>query len=109
MNLFEPGARVRTPAQPLLQKKSCSIEASAPQSALGADEAAARFGANGPLTGATADDYPGPNDVVDRVQGNDGHFVNVTATLLAVLEPGTVMLLKRRFAGLAASGTRKRS
>ena len=31
------------------------------------------------------------------------------ATLLAVLEPGTVMLLKRRFAGLAASGTRKRS
>jgi len=26
MNLFEPGERVRTPAQPLLQKKSCFID-----------------------------------------------------------------------------------
>jgi hypothetical protein len=86
-----------------------TTSASAPQSALGADEAAARFGASGALSGATADDYPGPGDVVDRIQANDGHFVHVTATLLTVPEPGTLMLLGAGFAGLAVAGTRKRS
>jgi hypothetical protein len=86
-----------------------STSAQSPQNVAGGDEAAARFGASGPLGGATADDYPGPGDVVDRTQANDGHFVNVTATLLTVPEPGTVMFLGAGLAGLAVSGTRKRS
>lgn len=85
-----------------------STSASAPQSALGADEAAARFGASGALSGATADDYPGPGDVVDRIQANDGHFVNINATVLTVIpEPGTMLLLGSGLAGLAIQGRRR--
>jgi hypothetical protein len=85
-----------------------STRASAPQSALGADEAAARFGASGPLSGATADDYPGPGDVVDRDQSLDGHFVTVKATVLAVPEPGTLALLGIGIVGVVAMRRRRK-
>lgn len=84
-----------------------STSASAPQNVGGADEGAARFGANGPLSGATADDYPGPGDVVDRTQANDGHFVNISATMTVVPEPGTALLIGLGLAGLVARGRRR--
>jgi len=83
-------------------------EASAPQSVLGADEAAARFGANGPLGGATADDYPGPGDVVDRNQALDGHFMTATVNVLTVPEPSTFALLGLALFGMAAMRVRRK-
>jgi len=84
-------------------------QASAPQSALGADEAAARFGATGPLGGATADDYPGPGDVVDRDQALDGHFVTVRANVLTIVpEPSTFAILTLAGAGFVALAWRRK-
>jgi hypothetical protein len=86
-----------------------TTEAQAPQSGLGADEAAARFGATGPLGGATADDYPGPGDVVDRTQANDGHFVTVTANVLTVPEPSTFVMAGLGVVGLCLATWRRRA
>jgi len=97
-----------TGTQSFVLRFTFSTSASAPQNVGGADEAAARFGANGPLSGATADDYPGPGDVVDRNQALDGHFVNISATMTVVPEPTTALMLAGGLAGLVLAG-RKRS
>ncbi len=76
---------------------------------LGVDEAAVRLGMTGTgggITGTTVDDYPG---VGSRTMADDGHFVNILATVTFVPEPGTVMLLGTGLAGLGFAGTRKRS
>lgn len=82
--------------------------AAAPQSLLGADEAAVRLGSSGPLSGATADDYPGPADVVDRIQNNDGHFITVTTTILSVPEPSTMVMAGIGAIGLCLAAWRRR-
>lgn len=95
--------------QVLTLRYTFTTQASAPQSVLGADEAAARFGANGPLGGATADDYPGPGDVIDRTQVLDGHFVRVTANVLTVVpEPSTYVLGAMSMLGFGAIAVRRR-
>lgn len=94
--------------QVLTLRYTFQTEASSPQSALGGDEAAARFGANGPLSGAGADDYPGPGDVVDRNQALDGHFVKITANVLSVPEPSSYALGAMALFGMAAAIRRKR-
>jgi hypothetical protein len=67
------------------------------------DEAAVRLGIGGALTGVTADDYPG---VGGRVAADDGHFVGVGVTLLAIPEPGTLWLLG---GGVALLALRRRA
>ena len=57
--------------------------------------------------GPTADDYPGPGDVVDRIQANDGHFVGIKAVVTFVPEPGTVLLFGAGLAGIALHGRRR--
>ena len=95
--------------QSLTLRFTFTTSASAPQSLLGADEAAARFGANGPLGGATADDYPGPGDVVDRNQALDGHFVTVTTNVLTVVpEPSTFAMLGLALAGFVGLVVRRK-
>ncbi len=95
--------------QVLTLRFTFATRASAPQSAVGSDEAAARFGANGPLSGATADDYPGPGDVVDRNQALDGHFVKVTANVLTVVpEPSTFAMLGLALAGFVSLAWRRK-
>jgi hypothetical protein len=55
------------------------------------DEGAVRMGMPGGVNSSTADDYPG---VGSRTQNNDGHFVDVKATIIGVVpEPGTATLL----------------
>lgn len=67
-------------------------------------EAAVRMGLAGTLAGMTADDYPG---VGARTIGDDGHFVNVTATVTAVPEPATALLLSLGLIGLTVQGRRR--
>lgn len=73
----------------------------------GGDEAAVRMGLAGSASsisgGITADDYPGAGG---RTAANDGHFVNITAELTVVPEPGTLALLVPGLAGMAVAARR---
>jgi len=75
----------------------------------GGDEAAVRMGralsATSVSGGITADDYPGAGS---RNIADDGHFVNIAATVTLVPEPGTLMLLLPGLAGLAVVGRSRR-
>lgn len=82
------------------------FRATSPQNVAGGDEHAVRFGlatgTGGLLSGATADDYPGPGG---RDGLADGHFVSLTGTVIP--EPGTLVLLGSGLAGLAIRGRRR--
>ena len=62
------------------------------------DGAAIRMGMAGGVTSTTADDYPG---VGPRTQSDDGHFVDVTATIIAAPEPAAGALVAFGLLGLA--------
>ena len=63
------------------------------------DEGAVRLGLTSTTGGVSADDYPGSGG---RIAANDGHFVNVTATVTSVIpEPSTALLLGMGLAGLS--------
>ena len=63
------------------------------------DEGAVRLGLTSSTGGVSADDYPGPGG---RIAANDGHFVDVTATVISVIpEPGTALLLGLGLVGLS--------
>ena len=66
----------------------------------GRDEVAIRMGLNGSLTGSTADDYPGVSPVGPSTQADDGHFTDVTVTLLTP-EPESGSLLALGLLGIA--------
>jgi hypothetical protein len=71
------------------------------------DEAAVRMGINGGITSATADDYPGAGGLA-RTQANDGHFVNVTTTIISVPEPAPAALIALGLVALVLRGRRAR-
>lgn len=66
------------------------------------DEVSLRYGLDSTLANVSADDYPGVGGTgpAARVQANDGHFVNITATVTSVPEPSSFALLGIGFAAL---------
>jgi hypothetical protein len=71
-------------------------------------QAAIRMGLDGTIGAITADDYPGVVGTPRPIMGNDGHFVDITATVTAVPEPGTALLLTMGLIGLTISGRRRK-
>ncbi len=67
------------------------------------DEAAIRMGIPGGITNTTADDYPG---LGSRTAANDGHFVDVTATIISAPEPAPAALVAFGLLGLAIRARR---
>lgn len=72
----------------------------------GADEVAVRLGLGNNRSGTTVDNYPGAGS---RVQANDGHFAGINATITAIPEPGTLLLMGSGLAGIAVFGRRRKS
>jgi hypothetical protein len=73
-----------------------------PSNANGGDESVILMGLNTQINGdvGAADDYPGTSG---RVAANDGHFVNVTATITQIVpEPSTYALAALSFVSLGA-------
>jgi hypothetical protein len=70
------------------------------------DEGAVRLGLGSTTFGVSADDYPG---VGGRILANDGHFVDVTATVTSVIpEPTTGLLVGLGLAALVNRRVAKR-
>lgn len=67
------------------------------------DGAAIRMGLQGGISTTTADDYPG---VGSRTQSGDGHFVDVTATIISTPEPAAGALVAFGLLGLALRARR---
>lgn len=68
------------------------------------DEGAVRLGLESSALGVSADDYPGPGS---RTLANDGHFVDVVATVTAVPEPSTALLIGLGLTMLASVRSRR--
>jgi hypothetical protein len=81
-----------------------AMTATSPQAVNGGDETSVRLGASGPLGGASADSYPG---VGNRTQANDGHFVNIAATMVTVPEPSTFILAGMAGVGIVLAARRR--
>jgi hypothetical protein len=69
------------------------------------DEGAIRMGIAGNIATATADDYPGATFPRSPTT-DDGHFVDVTATIISAPEPAPSALIGRGLVGLALRARR---
>ena len=69
------------------------------------DEAAMRLGISTSYTGAAAATYPGPGS---RNAAGDGHFVNISATIVEVPEPSTYVLAGLSVLSFGAVALRRR-
>ncbi len=72
----------------------------------GGDEAVVIFGLAGTATNfGASDDYPGTSG---HTQANDGHFVGLSATIVSVPEPSSIVLAAMALCGLAVTVRRRR-
>jgi len=69
------------------------------------DEGSVRMGIAGSLPTTSSDDYPG---VGSRTQSADGHFVNISTTIISAPEPASGALVAFGLLGLALRARRVR-